>query len=101
MQRHSLEALINIVRHPVSGPTVHTLDISVAHITGAADVWGSHWRYYPEEGHDAQTDEEPSSEDLGSLPSSPRSEDSRVTDGASSPERALINTDAYNRYRNH
>lgn len=35
LQRHSLEALINIARHPVFGPTVHTLDISIAHITGA------------------------------------------------------------------
>ena len=94
LQRHSLEALINIARHPVFGPTVHTIDVSIAHITRAPDVWGPDLRYYPEEGDDAQTDEEPSPEDQGSLPSSPRSEDSRVTDSATSPETAVVNTDA-------
>lgn len=58
LQRHSLEALINIARHPPFGPTVHILDVS--HVTGALDVWGPDLRYYPVEGDDAQIDEEPS-----------------------------------------
>lgn len=99
LQRHSLEALIDIARHPVFGPTVHTLDVSIAYITDDPDVWGSELRYYPEE-DEVETDEEPRPEDPGSSPGSLQSEDSRAIGATPPPERALVNTDAYNRYRN-
>jgi hypothetical protein len=99
LQRRSLGTLLDIAHHPVFGPTVHTLDVSIAYITEDPEIWGPDLRYSPEECDNVEPDEEPSPENRDSLPSSPPSEDSPMADGASSPERTQVNTDAYNRYR--
>ncbi|KAI3574079.1 hypothetical protein IWW34DRAFT_134006 [Fusarium oxysporum f. sp. albedinis] len=100
LQRHSLEALIDIARHPTFGPTVQSLDISIAHITKDPDLWERDMQYRPEEGNEVEIDE-PSPEDQGSSPSSPWSEGSHVPDFESSAEKekAVVNTIAYSRYQ--
>ncbi|KAJ3531126.1 hypothetical protein NM208_g9024 [Fusarium decemcellulare] len=101
LQRHSLEALIDIARHPTFGPTVQSLDISIAHITKNPDVWEWDMQYRPEEDNEVEIDEEPSPEDQGSSPSSPWSEDFRVPDVefSAEEEKAVVNTIAYGRYQ--
>ncbi|KAH7231670.1 uncharacterized protein BKA55DRAFT_524014 [Fusarium redolens] len=54
LQRHSLEALIDIARHPTFGPTVQSLDISIAHITKDPDLWERDMQYRPEEGNEKE-----------------------------------------------
>ncbi|SPO05341.1 uncharacterized protein DNG_08028 [Cephalotrichum gorgonifer] len=102
LERHSLESLVDIARHPVLGPAVHTLDVSIARVIESPDAWGPNLQYSYEE----EEEEEPRAEGPGSPPASPTQseEDSRAMRDAATPppdkvERVLADRDAYIRYR--